>query len=78
MNRLDSFERFSPRGHSPSWLEVACAWALVVIVVSALMPQPVKQVGLYPVTTIHSVFHSGLSEPIGLAGTDQRAGVSFR
>ncbi len=77
MNGLDSFEHFSPRGRSPSWLEIACAWALVVIVVSALTPQPVKQIGLYPLTTIQ-VFQTGLSEPMGLAGTDHRAGVSLR
>lgn len=78
MNSLNLDEHFSANGRSPSWLEVACAWALLLIVVSILTPQPVKQVGLYPLTAIQSVVQTGLSEPMGLAGTDHRAGVSLR
>ena len=54
------------------------ALVLQIVAAFALTPQPVKEIGLYPLTTIQTVFQTGLSEPIGLAGTDHRAGVSLR
>ena len=51
---------------------------LVIVVVSALAPQPVKQVGLYPLVTAQTTVQTGLWDPIGLAGSDQAAGVSVR
>ena len=78
MNRLDTYERSILAERAPSWLEIAWAWGLALLVVVALAPQPVKQMGLYPLAATQAVFHTGLSEPMGLAGIDQRAGVSAR
>ena len=78
MNRLDTYARPGFTERSPSWLEIACAWGLVLLVVTILAPQPVKQIGLYPLVAAQTVVQTGLAEPMGLAGIVQRAGVSAR
>ena len=76
MNRLDAYERPNFTERSPSWLEIACAWGLFLLMLCVLAPQPVKQIGLYPVVAAQAAIQTDPAGPMTLAGIAVDAGAS--